>query len=377
MPYRIKPADILSYSFGINSDEITTCLEVNTSILRGINDENWVGPVGYHIDMDLAKKYGHRFKKISLWYMSESALTKALAVGHLSLQNVKAYTGNISMPGRPEIKLGYPVYVEHRDSFHYVKSINHSFDYGGSFTTTLSLEAERAIAYDYDQETKKFSVLKNKVYKLDKPFDLTPDQSLDQTKTTAQQTAKDKGNANKKQSELKKGTGHVAAMVTGRYAIRTGTVDQQTSTPTSVPYSDEEGYKVIGSFRYGRGIVVRAGSVVGIDIAPANNKTAEQTALEIQSQLITNMKTVADEESSEMGVYFGVNKQTATKYNPDGIENLVPPYLELDKEFFTNKENLPNGLTDITVSSESEEQLRAVLLAQQQAVAAKNKTKKK
>jgi hypothetical protein len=353
MPYRIKPDDILSYSFGVNSDEITTCLEVQTGIQMNIRDQGWVNAVGYHIDMDLAKKYGHRFKKISLWYMSESPLTKALAVGHLTLQNVKAYTGNISMPGRPEIKLGYPIYVEHRDSFHYVKSINHSFDYGGSFTTTLSLEGERAIAYDYDPEENKFSVSKNMVYKLQIPYDLTPDKSLDKTKTTAQQKEKDKGNANKKLSELYKGAGFVTAMGTGRYAIRPGTVDEQSITPTTVPYSDEEGYRVIGSYKYGRGIIVKAGSVVGADLPPDDGQTAEQTALLRQSQLITNMTTVADEESSVMGTYFGVNKQTIKgDANPDGIENLIPPYLELDKEFYKGQ-----ATTDITISYTKDEEI--------------------
>lgn len=358
MPYRIKPADILSYSFGINSDEIVTALEVQTSIQQNIRDESWVNMVGYHIDMDLAKKYGHRFKKISLWYVSGSNLAKALAVGHLSLQNVKAYTGNITMPGRPEIKLGYPIYVEHRDSFHYVKSINHAFDYGGSFTTTLSLEAERALAYDHDTtdpNSNHFVISKNMVYKLKEPFNLTPDKTLNKTKTTAQQVSKS-SDPNQKLTELNKGASFVTAMGTGRYALREGQVSEQTATPTSVPYSDEEGYRVIGSFRYGRGIVVKAGSVVGIDLTPQNGQTAEQTAQERQAQLITNMRTIADEESSTMGAYFAVNKQTFnSETNKDGIENIIPSYLELDKEFFLQPGNNQSA-TEITISYTDQEQ---------------------
>ena len=61
----------------------------------------------------------------------------------MGVNNAKAVIGSVTIPGRPEVRLGYPIYIEHRDSFHYIKSINHSFDFGGSFSTTLALETER------------------------------------------------------------------------------------------------------------------------------------------------------------------------------------------------------------------------------------------
>jgi hypothetical protein len=333
MPYRMKPSDIINYSFGVNSDEIITCLEVQIGIQRGINENATSFPnmIGYHIDMDLAKKYGHRFKKISLFYLNESHLAQAIAVGHLTLQNVKATVGSITIPGRPELKLGYPIYVEHRDSFHYIKSINHAFDYGGSFTTTLSLEAERSLAFEYDSASKQFSILKDKVYKLQEPFFLTPDKRLSKIKTTKEQTTPpDQG---KKLNELSTGAHFISAVGTGRYALGEGTFETQTTTATTVPYSDEEGYRVIGSYRYGRGIIVGPGS--GPTIIPPNSVSAQQTEQQRQSVSITNMRPVSEEEGQAMGEYFRVNKE---KYkdvdNPGGIELMIPPYFDMDGEKF-------------------------------------------
>jgi hypothetical protein len=347
LPYRMKTSDIISYSFGINSDEVVTCLEVQIGIQRGINENATSFPnmIGYHIDMDLAKKYGHRFKKISLYYLNESRLAKAIAVGHLSLQNVKATTGSLTIPGRPELKLGFPVYVEHRDSFHYVKSINHSFDYGGSFTTSLSLEAERTLAYDWDEQARKFSINKNKIYKLKEPFYQPPNKSLDKNKTTKQQTS-NKSDPASKSTEMFAGASFISAMGTGRYALGEGTFETQTATDVTVPYSDEEGYRVIGSYRYGRGIIVAPGELL---IPP--EKEAKQTEQERQAVTITNMKPVSEEEAAFIGNYFRVSKEKNRDIG--GIETMLPPYFELSKE----KERDQPGAIDLPKESTGLENL--------------------
>jgi hypothetical protein len=54
------------------------------------------------------------------------------------------FEGSITIPGRPEVRLGLPVYVESRDCFYYVSNITHSFTFGSQFTTTLGLRGRRA-----------------------------------------------------------------------------------------------------------------------------------------------------------------------------------------------------------------------------------------
>jgi hypothetical protein len=66
------------------------------------------------------------------------------AKAELVKQNALIRQGTITIIGRPELKLGYPVYVPSRDAFYYVKGIENRFTFGGTFTTTLTLCAERA-----------------------------------------------------------------------------------------------------------------------------------------------------------------------------------------------------------------------------------------
>ena len=116
MPYRIKPQDIITYSSAVNSEEILTALEIQISPNAHFQQDDWINKVGYHVDMDLTKRYGERYRKIPLWYLSGDAnIAWALAAGHLSLINVKAFVGSVQIPGRPELRMGYPVYIEHQD----------------------------------------------------------------------------------------------------------------------------------------------------------------------------------------------------------------------------------------------------------------------
>ena len=50
----------------------------------------------------------------------------------------------VTIPHRPELRLGFPVYVSHLDQIWYVKGINHNIAFGGRATTSLSLTAKTA-----------------------------------------------------------------------------------------------------------------------------------------------------------------------------------------------------------------------------------------
>jgi hypothetical protein len=53
-------------------------------------------------------------------------------------------TAQITIPMRPELRPGYPVWVEHLDCFFYAKSLSHSFAPGSSAQTTITGIAKRA-----------------------------------------------------------------------------------------------------------------------------------------------------------------------------------------------------------------------------------------
>jgi len=334
LPYKIKAPDIINFSSTTNSDEIVTALQVETSIHQAIRNKDFVNNVGYHIDMDLTKRYGERFKKITVWWLSAgSTVARSAAVGHLSLMNVKAFCGNVTIPGRPEIRLGYPVYIDHKDVFYYVKSINHTFDYGGSFTTTLSLEGERPRVYD----GKTFKIQKDKIYLLTEKFsadendpisnqiEIDPSKSPISTNIVANQTSQQQvlPGPGKIQEGILRGSGYISSSQLGRYLIVDRKKPEQVRIGSdTIPYTDEEGYKVIGGFRYGRGIPLKAGTVLdGPTIEIALNTSAKTINQDRQNEAITNMKPAADEESNFMADFFKTEKT-------DGVETSIPSYLD-------------------------------------------------
>ena len=340
MAYRIKPQEIINYASTLNSDEVVTSLQVQASAQMNIQNEQFPNPVGYHIDLELTKRFGERFKKIVLWYITESGLARSLAAGHLSLMNVKAFSGSVTIPGRPEMRLGYPVYIEHKDMFYYPRSINHTFDYGGSFTTSLSLEGARTRAYGKDDQGK-WGVLENYIYKLVNKFNVGPDQPVDKNKTAAQiqeELAKD---PDKLQELAYRNMNLIQSLEPGRYEIqKSDTVsmgpnqfDRRTIQIDSVPYSDEEGYKVIGSFKYGRGVVLKAGTVVdGVTMSESDspNSTGQNVKDSNINQAVTSMRPIAEEESATMASYF---QSTQTSDNTNlNVETSIPNYLDLAKE---------------------------------------------
>jgi len=344
-PYRIAPQDILSCSSSTNSEEIVTALQVQASIQKNIWSDEWVNELGYHMDMGLTKRYGERFKKISLWYMSEGGLVRSIAMGHLSLMNVKAFTGTVTMPGRPEMRLGYPVYIEHKDTFYYVRSINHAFDYGGSFTTTLSLEGLRERIYG-KTDTGNWEIQKNRIYKLKDPKSLIikPGQEIDENKTFDQISAEQQTDPDVKLEELYREHGYINSSDPGRYEIvEDGSVQSILSKQPAadksgkvkkgfvfrrdvIPYTDEEGYKVIGSFRYGRGIILNPGKIMdGFEMAATEEKPSDEVKSERDAHSITNFVPTSEREGAEMQKYFGVVRSK-------NIESAIPAYLELAAE---------------------------------------------
>lgn len=176
MPYTLLPSDIINYSFNTDIEGIVTVMTLNTAFDALMKGTSLPMGKGFHMDIDLAKRYGIRYKETTLQYVTDAHMAKSLAVGFMGMVNAKTVNGSVTIPGRPEIRLGYPVYMEHRDSFHYVKSINHSFDYGGSFNTTLALETERRQVPVPDDSISltKTTVNLNKVYRYFAPLTTTP-----------------------------------------------------------------------------------------------------------------------------------------------------------------------------------------------------------
>ena len=139
--YLIKDLDLISYQITHNLDNIYTRIDIEGS---WYHDNSLVSrPSVFYIDPVKSRDYGVKEVKRSYNYIRDTNQLFTLAIAELNRLNSKEFTGNIEIAGRPEIKLGYPVFLECENLYGYVRSINHSFDFGQSFTTSLGIDTIR------------------------------------------------------------------------------------------------------------------------------------------------------------------------------------------------------------------------------------------
>lgn len=143
--YRINREDIISLDYEHNIPEFTyvICSGGPFRNLKGTNLEGEWGVKGMYVDYKLVAKYGWKSMQFDTTYYNSAR--KAFYAAVVALDNAnKATEGcNVSIPLRPEIRPGYPIYIEENDCFYYVEAVNHNFSYGGECTTSLTLTAQR------------------------------------------------------------------------------------------------------------------------------------------------------------------------------------------------------------------------------------------
>ena len=148
--YTIKSEDIISFNENFSSDVIINYLEVTGA--RSYKADV-IQLKAVHVDFNSVARYGLRFQSMKLAYGNSDSQLRGLAVGEMGITNAKAFTGNIDIPLRPEMRLGYPIYVDHLDAYYYTKGISHNFTFGSTSTTTLTLEAKRSKIRDGEGTT--------------------------------------------------------------------------------------------------------------------------------------------------------------------------------------------------------------------------------
>jgi len=145
--YILEANEIINLSTSIDSNSIVTYLEA-TSPIRPANPEMEL--IGFHMDYDLMKRFGLRYQSAAFRYGNSARTLRLLAAAEMTKINGRAFTGSVSIPLRPELRLGYPVYIRHIDAYYYVSGITHNITFGTSATTDLSLEFRRDRVYDPD-----------------------------------------------------------------------------------------------------------------------------------------------------------------------------------------------------------------------------------
>lgn len=143
--YRIEPADIISMSFSENEPEATYVVVKGSQFqnTQGVVSESEWGCRSTYVDYKLVAQFGWREASVESSYYSNARSAFFVGVAHMDKINVGVNGCTVTIPLRPELRPGYPVYISSIDCHYYVQSLSHAFQFGGQCTTTLTLTARR------------------------------------------------------------------------------------------------------------------------------------------------------------------------------------------------------------------------------------------
>lgn len=146
--YRLEDSDIINITF---TEKEPTATYV---IVRGVWIEGITGAVGdspettkrgLYIDYKLVAKFGWRpAPSLDITYVTDPKVLFWIGVARLDMLNVDTFSASATIPIRPELRPGYPVYIPFADCYYYISQLSHSFAFGGQCTTNLVLTCRRA-----------------------------------------------------------------------------------------------------------------------------------------------------------------------------------------------------------------------------------------
>jgi len=102
-------------------------------------------PVADFVDINLVRKFGMRDeapKQMHFLGYSRN-YNFAFAAAELAKINLGYKTYRVTIPLRPEIRVGFPIFVPHLDMYAYITGVSFSYSVGGKAETTLSCNACR------------------------------------------------------------------------------------------------------------------------------------------------------------------------------------------------------------------------------------------
>jgi murein DD-endopeptidase MepM/ murein hydrolase activator NlpD len=145
--YRLEDIDIISFS-AASKEPDATVVKVTGGHFRnmtgtGLENNEW-GTRAEFIDYRLVAQFGWRQQTFETTYHTDSQAMFFACVARFDIFNIGMNSATATIPLRPELRPGYPVYIAPLDCYYYVHSFNHSFSFGGQCTTTLNLVGRRA-----------------------------------------------------------------------------------------------------------------------------------------------------------------------------------------------------------------------------------------
>ena len=142
----IQDIDVIDWDFSESEAEVVTQVVMQGSyggtVDYGLPEE--CTPFTSVTDYHLLRKYGWRTQSYNSEFLGDTQLMFYQGLDILDRINSKRHRGTVTIPCRPELRLGYPVYIAPKDQIWYVTGISHNIAFGGRASTTLTLTAKRS-----------------------------------------------------------------------------------------------------------------------------------------------------------------------------------------------------------------------------------------
>jgi len=141
----VQDIDIIDWDFSESEAEVVTQMTIQGSF-GGATDYGFgeeMTPNTSVTDYHLLRKYGWRPHTYNSEFMGDPLMMYYHGLDILDRLNSRRFTGSINVPLRPELRLGFPIYVAPKDQIWYIKGISHNIQFGGRATTSIQLTARR------------------------------------------------------------------------------------------------------------------------------------------------------------------------------------------------------------------------------------------
>lgn len=127
----------------VRKTRTTVCGNINPAFNVGFDPQ--LLSVAEYIDIPKLQKFGLREEPTIQvpWIQAGSMSLFAHAVAETVRANRGYRTYTVTIPIRPELKLGFPIYFPHKDMYGYIKSVNISYSVGQTATMSVTCDSLR------------------------------------------------------------------------------------------------------------------------------------------------------------------------------------------------------------------------------------------
>lgn len=142
----IQDIDIIDWDFGESEAEVVTMLQMQGAYGGNVDYgmDASVTPFSTVTDYHLLRKYGWRPHDYNSEFMGNTHMMFYHGLDVLDRLNSKRHRGSVTIPMRPELRLGFPMYIAPKDQVWYTQGISHNITFGGRAQTSLTLTAKRS-----------------------------------------------------------------------------------------------------------------------------------------------------------------------------------------------------------------------------------------